>query len=154
MKRTQLSSLAAGSMLVVLFGVLAACTPGAAPGGSVMSGTLSNAVASYSKLLQLMAASGFSADQDLEYPINPPGWTVEARDALLQTPFDHDHGILQVPHQAGLGFDIDRRALARYGRRFFVMDRKRLVWWSLRNRGWSVSREIGAARKHRKDSAR
>ena len=30
---------------------------GAAPGGSVMSGTLSNAVASYSKLLQLMAAS-------------------------------------------------------------------------------------------------
>ncbi len=100
--------------------------------------------------LQLMAASGFADVKQLEYPINPPGWTVEARDAILETPFYHSRGNLQTPTQPGLGFAVDRRALRKYGKRFFVMDRKRLIWFSLRTRGLKVSREIDRVRKERK----
>jgi len=99
--------------------------------------------------LQLMAASGYAAERELEYPLSPPGWTVEARDGILEEPFVHEQGAIETPRCPGLGFEIDRRALARYGRRFFVMDRKRLVWFSLRTRGLRASREIDAARRRR-----
>jgi L-alanine-DL-glutamate epimerase-like enolase superfamily enzyme len=104
--------------------------------------------------LQLMVASGFAGEKELEYPISPPGWTVEARDALLEEPFVHEKGTLDTPTAPGLGFQVDPRALARYGQRFFVMDRKRLVWFSLRRRGLSVSREIDRVRKERKARSR
>ncbi len=97
--------------------------------------------------LQLFAASGPADGQALEYPYAPPGWTVEARDALLAEPFAHDRGRLRVPDKPGLGFEIDPAALRKYGRRFFVMDRRRLVWYSLRTRGLKVSREIDRVKK-------
>ena len=100
--------------------------------------------------MQLMAASGFADQKELEYPISPPGWTVEARDGILDTPFTHDHGMLQTPAQPGLGFRLSPRALRKYGKRFFVMDRKRLIWFSLRTRGLRVSREIDRVRKEKK----
>lgn len=99
--------------------------------------------------LQLMAAGGFADEYDLEYPYNPPGWTVEARDGLLEQPFLHDRGELDIPTGPGLGFVINPAALRRYGRRFFVMDRKRLIWFSLRTRGVKVSRQVDRARKQR-----
>jgi L-alanine-DL-glutamate epimerase-like enolase superfamily enzyme len=99
--------------------------------------------------LQLFAASGFAADRELEYPLSPPGWTVAARDGILEQPFEHRRGSLETPSTPGLGITIDRRALRRFGRRFFVMDRKRLIWFSLRTRGLKVSREIDRARRQR-----
>jgi len=99
--------------------------------------------------LQLFAASGFAEEKELEYPLSPPGWTVEARDGLLEEPFNHDRGTLAVPRTPGLGFTIDDRALRRYGKKFFNMDRKRLIWFSLRNRGIKVSKEIDAVRSER-----
>ncbi|MBW2457298.1 MAG: mandelate racemase/muconate lactonizing enzyme family protein [Deltaproteobacteria bacterium] len=100
--------------------------------------------------LQLHGAAGFADQKPLEYPFNPPGWTVEARDAILEEPFFHRQGKLDLPVTPGLGFRINRDVLRRYGERFFVMDRKRLVWFSLRNRGVSVSLEIEKARKARR----
>ena len=35
------------------------------------------------------------------------------------------------------------------GKRFFVMDRKRLIWFSLRHRGIKASKEIDRARRAR-----
>jgi L-alanine-DL-glutamate epimerase-like enolase superfamily enzyme len=99
--------------------------------------------------LQLMIASGFAAEKELEYPLSPPGWTAEARDGILEQPFHHDRGTLEAPTLPGLGFEIDRHALGKYGTRFFVMDRKRLVWFSLRTRGLKASKEIDAARRKR-----
>ena len=98
--------------------------------------------------LQLMAAAG-DPEKELEYPYDPPGWTVEARDGILEEPFHHVRGELEVPRRPGLGFAIDWRALRRFGRRFFVMDRKRLVWFALRDRGVAAAREIDAARRKR-----
>lgn len=99
--------------------------------------------------LHLMAAAGFADQKELEYPISPPGWTVEARDAILKNPFHHDHGALSTPTAPGLGFEINNHVLRRHGKRFFVMDRKRLIWFSLRTRGLKVSREIDQRRKER-----
>ena len=100
--------------------------------------------------LQLMAASGFADKMELEYPINPPGWTVEVRARILERTFHHDRGLIKTPTQPGLGFSVDQRALRRYGKRYFVMDRKRLIWFSLRTRGLKVSREIDRVRKQKR----
>ena len=97
--------------------------------------------------LHLFAASGFAEEKELEYPLNPPGWTVEARDGVLQTPFYHDKGRLAVPDHPGLGVEIDAKALKKYGKRFFVMDRKRLAWFSIRNRGLRATLEINRNRR-------
>jgi L-alanine-DL-glutamate epimerase-like enolase superfamily enzyme len=99
--------------------------------------------------LQLFAASGYADDRELEYPLAPPGWTVEARDGILENPFHHDRGSLETPSRPGLGIEIDRKALSRWGRRFFVMDRKRLIWFSLRHRGIKASKEIDRIRRQR-----
>jgi D-galactarolactone cycloisomerase len=99
--------------------------------------------------LQLFAASGYADERELEYPLSPPGWTVEARDGLLTEPFTHTRGTLTAPSRPGLGFEIDPRALRRWGKRFSVMDRKRLVWFSVRTRGIRVSREIDRVRQQR-----
>jgi len=97
--------------------------------------------------LQLMAASGYAKEMEVEYPFNPPGWTVEARDGILETPFYHDRGMINVPKLPGLGFTIDRKALKKFGQRFFAMDRKRLVWHSVRTRGLRTSMEINKAKR-------
>jgi L-alanine-DL-glutamate epimerase-like enolase superfamily enzyme len=99
--------------------------------------------------LQLFAASGFAKERELEYPLAPPGWTVDARDGILEEPFHHHRGTLETPTAPGLGIEIDRKALARYGKRFFVMDRKRLIWFSLRHRGLKASKEINRVRRKR-----
>lgn len=103
--------------------------------------------------LQLFAASGFTGDKELEYPLSPPGWTVEARDGILDEPFAANQGTLNTPTLPGLGFRINGGVLRKFGKRFFVMDRKRLIWYSLRNRGIAVSKEIDEARKKRRAPA-
>jgi D-galactarolactone cycloisomerase len=78
--------------------------------------------------LQVLLASGFANEQPFEYPICPPAWTIEARDVVLAEPWGHERGVLPPPTAPGLGFDIDRAALARFGRCFFRADRVRRHW--------------------------
>ncbi len=99
--------------------------------------------------LQLFAAAGFSDAKELEYPLDPPGWMPEARDAMLKEPFLHNRGTLEVPDKPGLGFEIDERALRKHGRRFFTMDRKRLAIFALRERGLKAAKEMDAAKQAR-----
>lgn len=100
--------------------------------------------------LQLMIASGFATKKPLEFPLAPPGWTVEARDGILTQPFRHVQGVMRAPTAPGLGFSIDPKALRRFGHRFFVMDKKRLAWFSLRSRGVKASLEVDRARRSRR----
>jgi L-alanine-DL-glutamate epimerase-like enolase superfamily enzyme len=99
--------------------------------------------------LQLMVASGFAETKELEYPLDPPGWVPQARDAMLTQPFVHEKGTLAVPTGPGLGIEIDKRALRKHGRRFFSMDRKRLIFFALRDRGIKASKEMDAAKRAR-----
>jgi D-galactarolactone cycloisomerase len=78
--------------------------------------------------MQVFLASGFAGEMDFEYPYNPPGWTIEARDAILVQPWQHIRGKLEAPTAPGLGFEIDQRALEHYGRCFFKANRKSVFW--------------------------
>lgn len=97
--------------------------------------------------LQLFLGTGAADSELLEYPLDPPGWVPEARDGLLEQPFLHQRGTLAAPTAPGLGIAIDPRALARHGERYFVMDKKRLIWFSLKTRGLRASLEINRARR-------
>ncbi|MGW6262381.1 mandelate racemase/muconate lactonizing enzyme family protein [Streptomyces sp. NPDC055085] len=97
--------------------------------------------------LQLMAVGGDRAEGLLEYPINPPSWTVPARDAILTTPWTHERGELELPTTPGLGFDIDRRALRRYGTRFFSAGRFSVAVKAVREKGLRTALEINRARR-------
>lgn len=97
--------------------------------------------------LQLAAASGFAEKKELEYPYNPPGWTVEGRDGILEKPFYHKRGAIEVPEAPGLGIQLNARAMRKYAKRFFVMDKKRLIWFSIRDRGLKSAMEIDRVRK-------
>lgn len=78
--------------------------------------------------LQLLLGSGFANEQPFEYPLSPPAWTIEARDVVLTQPWQHQKGVLMPPTLPGLGFDIDRAALKRYGRCFFEANRTSRHW--------------------------
>ncbi|HWL64810.1 MAG TPA: mandelate racemase/muconate lactonizing enzyme family protein [Actinomycetota bacterium] len=97
--------------------------------------------------LQLHAA--VDAEHPLEYPIDPPGWVPEARDAMLEQPFLHNKGTLDVPDKPGLGIEISKKALRKWADRYFVMDRKRLAFFALRDRGLKAAKEMDAAKKER-----
>ena len=99
--------------------------------------------------LQLKLAASGVGDKPLEYPLDPLGWVPEARDSMLEEPFLHDKGYLDAPKGPGLGITISKSALRKYGKRFFVMDRKRLVFFALRDRGIKASKEIDATKKAR-----
>ena len=97
--------------------------------------------------LHLHVASG--TDRPLEFPLDPPGWVPEARDAMLEQPFEHDKGTVTVPDRPGLGFQISKKALKKHAKRFFVMDRKRLALYAVKDRGVKAAREMDKAKRAR-----
>ena len=99
--------------------------------------------------LHLMAASGFADEKELEFPDDPPGWTPAGRDAMLEEPFEAQAGTLEVPSQPGIGVNIDRSALRKHGKRFFNMNRRKLVFFALRDRGLKAAREMDQAKQER-----
>lgn len=97
--------------------------------------------------LQLMIASGFADAKPLEYPINPPSWVIEKRDGLLVEPYRHTNGTITPPDRPGLGFEIDEKALRKFGRRYFSMGRVGLKLYALRDKGLKTALEIDRNRK-------
>lgn len=76
----------------------------------------------------IMAASGFASEMTYEYPLSPPGWLPEGRDAILETPWSHDRGWFDMPRTPGLGFKIDEKQLAKYAVCFFKASRTQIHW--------------------------
>ncbi|WP_108662209.1 mandelate racemase/muconate lactonizing enzyme family protein [Acuticoccus kandeliae] len=74
------------------------------------------------------AASGFADEMLYEYPLAPPGWVPEGRDAIFTEPLHHDRGWFNMPSTPGLGVEIDRDKLARYGRCYFSASRREVHW--------------------------
>jgi L-alanine-DL-glutamate epimerase-like enolase superfamily enzyme len=103
--------------------------------------------------LQLFAASeSRKRGKLLEYPLSPPGWVEDARDGLLTQAWRHEKGELELPTRPGLGFEIDRSALKRYGVRFFTATRLRLAVRAVRERGLREASELGKTRQKRLDA--
>ena len=99
--------------------------------------------------LHLLAASGFADDKELEYPYDPPGWVESGRDAMLQEWFAPRDGTLEVPSSPGLGIEMNPHALRKHGKRFFKMNRRRLAFFALRDRGLKAAREMDRTKQDR-----
>jgi len=97
--------------------------------------------------LQVLLASGFNGIKPLEYPINPPSWTIEKRDEILQTPFYHDKGTFNPTYAPGLGFDIDPDKLARYGKKFFSMNKRKLAFHTIKDKGLLTALKLNSNKK-------
>jgi len=54
--------------------------------------------------LQMLAATDA---RWCEYPLEPPGWTPESRDFLLDTPITAEDGCVTPPDGSGIGVDLD-----------------------------------------------
>lgn len=101
--------------------------------------------------LQLHAASPFREGTRLEFPYDPP-WTPEVRDGILEEPFLAQRGKLTVPTAPGLGFAINRRALYRWGHKFFSAGKARVALMAVVDKGLKTARELGGVRDARLDA--
>jgi L-alanine-DL-glutamate epimerase-like enolase superfamily enzyme len=66
-------------------------------------------------LANLQVAAGVGGGPFLEFPFDPPGWTLERRDFFLAEPVRIGRdGCLAVPAHPGLGVVLDEEKIARY----------------------------------------
>jgi D-galactarolactone cycloisomerase len=66
-------------------------------------------------LANLHVAAGIGGGPFIEFPYDPPGWSLERRDAMLAEPIrPGPDGVLRVPDAPGLGIDLDEAAIARF----------------------------------------
>lgn len=85
--------------------------------------------------LHLFASYKKRDEMLLEYPYNPPSWIPEARDGILKEPFIHHRGTLTLPKTPGLGIEIDWKSLRKYGKRFFIATKRRVIFYMIKERG-------------------
>jgi D-galactarolactone cycloisomerase len=66
-------------------------------------------------LANLHVAAGVGGGPFLEFPYDPPGWTVERRDFFFSEPLRvGPDGCLRVPSRPGLGAVMDEAAMKRF----------------------------------------
>ena len=71
----------------------------------------------------------------LEYPLEEPSWIPEFRDGIIDPILPDKNGMLQPYTRPGLGFEINKKALKKYGRRYFRITPRRLAFKVLREKG-------------------
>ncbi|NCG18408.1 MAG: hypothetical protein GWP91_05270 [Rhodobacterales bacterium] len=79
------------------------------------------------------------------------GWTTGGplRRVKLVEPWTHDRGWLTLPTKPGLGFEINRLALFRYGKKFGNIGRVEVAISAVRDRGIRLARHLGGIRDKR-----
>lgn len=71
----------------------------------------------------------------LEYPLEEPSWIPEFREGIIEPIIPDTEGLLQPFRRPGLGFEIDRKLLRRYGKRFFKITETGLKIKVIREKG-------------------
>ncbi len=98
--------------------------------------------------INLQIAAANPRRQPIEFPYEPPAWIPRYRDGILTEPFTIDkEGYVRIPDKPGLGFDIDQRALKRYGRKFYQITPRGLAVKTVRQRGLKNALELAKAKK-------
>jgi D-galactarolactone cycloisomerase len=91
------------------------------------------------------------ADRDnklpLEYPLEEPSWVPEFREGIIAPIIPRD-GMLEPFTRPGLGFEIDRSLLRKYGKRFFRLTETGLKIKVIREKGLKAALDL----KKRKES--
>jgi D-galactarolactone cycloisomerase len=78
----------------------------------------------------------------LEYPLEEPSWTPESREGIIAPIIPDKNAQLAPFTRPGLGFDIDKRLLRKYGTRFFRLNDFRLKMKVIREKGLKTALEL------------
>ena len=66
----------------------------------------------------------------LEFPIDPPPWTIQARDFMLTKPYSlNTDGSVTVSDEPGMGYHINHEAIALYTKNHWISDENTAVKW-------------------------
>jgi L-alanine-DL-glutamate epimerase-like enolase superfamily enzyme len=86
------------------------------------------------------------ADQDnnlpLEYPLEEPSWVPRFREGIIDPILPDNDGVLQPFKKPGLGFEIDKGLLKRYGKRFFKISETGLKFKVIREKGLKAALDL------------
>ena len=78
----------------------------------------------------------------LEYPLEEPSWVPEFRDGIIDPILPDKDGMLQPFTRPGLGFEVNRRWLRKYGKRFFKLTETGLRLKVIRDKGLRTALEL------------
>ncbi len=78
----------------------------------------------------------------LEYPLEKPSWIPEFREGIIEPVIPDKNGMLQPFKRPGLGFEIDKRLLRKYGKRFFRLTETGLKFKVIREKGLKAALEL------------
>lgn len=78
----------------------------------------------------------------LEYPLEEPSWIPEFREGIIAPILPDRNGVLAPFTRPGLGFEIDKRLLRKYGTRFFKMTELGLKIKVIREKGLKAALEL------------
>jgi L-alanine-DL-glutamate epimerase-like enolase superfamily enzyme len=109
--------------------------------------TWTNGIGFYINWNMVLADPG--NDHPLEYPLEEPSWIPEFREGIIEPIIPDKNAMLAPFRRPGLGFEIDRKLLRRYGTRFFKMTEFGLKLKVVREKGLKAALEL----KKKKESA-
>jgi D-galactarolactone cycloisomerase len=78
----------------------------------------------------------------LEYPLEEPSWIPEFREGIIAPILPNNNAILQPFTKPGLGFEIDKRLLRKYGKRFFKITERGLKFKVIRQKGLKTALDL------------
>lgn len=86
------------------------------------------------------------ADKDnvkpLEFPYEPPSWIPEFREGIIEPIMPDKNGMLHPFTRPGLGFEIDKKMLKKYGTRFFKLTETGLKLKVIKEKGLKEALEL------------
>ncbi|NLA05411.1 MAG: mandelate racemase/muconate lactonizing enzyme family protein [Firmicutes bacterium] len=98
--------------------------------------------------INLQVAAACPKKKAVEFPYEPPAWIPQYRDGIMTEHFNIDkEGYITLPDKPGLGFEIDEKALSRYGRKFFDMTPRGLAVKTIRQRGLFSALKLAKKKK-------
>ena len=82
-----------------------------------------------------MALADHKSKHPLEYPLEEPSWIPEFREGIIEPIEPDSNGLLHPFTKPGLGFEIDKGLLKKYGKKFYKMTETRLKIKVIREKG-------------------
>ena len=102
--------------------------------------TWTNGIGFYVNWNMVLADNG--NELPLEYPFEPPSWIPEYRDGIIDSIIPDKNAMLQPFTKPGLGFEINKKMLRKYGKRFFKLTESGLKFKVIREKGLKTALEI------------
>jgi L-alanine-DL-glutamate epimerase-like enolase superfamily enzyme len=86
-------------------------------------------------------------EKPLEFPLEEPSWIPEDRDGIIEPILPDSDGMLHPFKKPGLGFEIDKKLLKKYGKRFFKITETGLKLKVIREKGIKEALKLKARKE-------